>query len=505
MPAATATAAAAAAPPPPPPTTAQLVSPIADDATPPISPICAAEVDDALDALGRASATRSSGDDLEEGAAAAASPMGGGEGQGQGGGGGGGATSADRSRPRQRAGGRRSPRAAADAPTPAAGRRRLRRHHLARRRRRWRLLRLRRRERRRHIHPSAGFPSRSSRGAGRAAVPIGGGAAERLVNIGKVSAAPEQAALLRHRLDTTLLPALERHVRASLSAQVAAFEGARLAARRENKARAEALQQRIVGSGPSALVGERIEVHVEGGKKKRLVQVVSYDEGSERHTLQDVTGTSSKAAKDAEPLRLLGEGAEKWNRKDEPPPTPKYAWSAEASATLVEVCHAQLSACEREHEYAKHGLPASAEAAGRSAAHLASHADKWGADRAEHPEFGATLSAVVKVFQTITGNKAWMSERKVKAQFDLAQAQRKADKDKEREAAAAAAQAAAADKAMEQPPPAAPPASTDATNGGDVAPTTTGGAAPDDGATAAVAPGGDQPRDVEMQSAESVD
>lgn len=97
-----------------------------------------------------------------------------------------------------------------------------------------------------------------------------------------------------------------------------------------------------------------------------MCQVSAFDATTGQHTVQDVH--AAKHAVTTEPLLLVGPSAERWRRRDEPPPQPKFVWGAEAEGLLLQAANLEMAACDREAEWAKHAMPTSL--AGQSAAHL---------------------------------------------------------------------------------------------------------------------------------------
>lgn len=191
-------------------------------------------------------------------------------------------------------------------------------------------------------------------------------------------------------------------MQASLREQLGAYEALKAASRLEAKRKADALG---ATPPPEALVGEKLEVQRAG--KWKAAKVTRYDVPSGRHEVQDLQSGNAKGAVSTELLSLLGAGAERWRRRDEHVPAPKFVWAAEVERALLEVTQLQLALADREHEWARHALPA--DLAGRSQAHIAAHS-KWGSERAEHPELVGILERLQKVFPS----KAWMSVPKLK-------------------------------------------------------------------------------------------
>ena len=201
----------------------------------------------------------------------------------------------------------------------------------------------------------------------------------------------------------------------------------------KTKAQAEALVG-ATAAQPSRLVGQRLDVFREG--KWRAVKVLGYDDISGTHTLTDVHGAKE------EQLRLVGAGGERWRRRDEPLPQPRFVWDGPTTSALFEACTTQLAIVDKEHEYAKHALPPTA--AGRSAESLATH-DAWSAAdrRMEHPAFAALLARVVRGFPSAK----WMKEAKVRDHFVTVQAQRNAAAKEAKEASKEASKEVAAREA----------------------------------------------------------
>ena len=238
----------------------------------------------------------------------------------------------------------------------------------------------------------------------------------RLINLGKAAAGPEQAALIRRSINRDLLPAVEVAIKESLLPQIAAIETAKATAKRESKQRADDLVVQA-STDPTRLVGEKIDVTRDG--KRRAVKVVRFDADVGLHATQEVQGGKEEVM-----MRLVGESHDRWRRREEAPPNPKFIWAAELNVALRKLCIAEKMACEREHDFAKHGLPK--DAAGRSADCIESYNDSnggWAKERLDHPEFAATCHRVARAFHAVAGNAKWMKGTKVREQFVKLQAQ----------------------------------------------------------------------------------
>ena len=223
---------------------------------------------------------------------------------------------------------------------------------------------------------------------------------KRLTDLGKKAAAPEQLVLMRKRLLSTLVPCAASALTKGLEPQVAAYESLKATSKQEAKRRAEELTS-LAAQRPEALVGEKIEICRAG--KWRTAKVLSFEASTGRHQVQDVQGAKADPPLD---VSLAATGGEKWRRRDDPTPQPKFSWSAAMDRPFLEACQMQLAIGEREHEWFKHGLPI--DLAGRSAACLASHST-WAADKTEHPEFVEMLTQLQKLFP----NKSWMTVRAI--------------------------------------------------------------------------------------------
>ena len=233
---------------------------------------------------------------------------------------------------------------------------------------------------------------------------------QRLKSVGQLASAPEQAELLRQRLTSTVLPKLESALQLSLPAQVSAFEGLKAAAKEEAKAAALQLSAKSA-SDPSALIGEKIDVYRDG--KWRTYKGLRVD--SEGAGI--VCCAESGSNKAEEVLVLVGEGAEKWRKHDVPAPIWRYSWDGPVDAVLLEVCDLALKACEREHEYAKHGLPL--QAAARSSSAIEGYAS-WQNERMEHPAMASFVYArVARAFEVVAGNAKWMKVSEVKKHLGM--------------------------------------------------------------------------------------
>ncbi|KAL1508305.1 hypothetical protein AB1Y20_004416 [Prymnesium parvum] len=247
----------------------------------------------------------------------------------------------------------------------------------------------------------------------------------RLRGLGEKTALPEQVEELRRRLGARLR-AFHEAVQPVLLPLRAEYDDLRAAKRTAAKQRAAELLAALP-SQPEALVGEKIEVRGEG--KWRVVKVVRHVGPGAHFEVQDGASAAppTHALAPAHSTDMHGANSEslllednKWRRRDEPPPQPKFHWTAGLDAMLLQMGEMQLTIGKKKQEYLKLELPR--ELAGRHASIYTAASD----EKTPHPpELDELFAEAQKAFPS----KVWMTAEKLRLRFFLLRKQ-KAEKAK---------------------------------------------------------------------------